>query len=68
MVRVIREAGAYGIDVHVIAPRDTPRTAASGATVRAGPVGDLAADPQPAAPDRRVLPVTAGSDNPSLVR
>jgi two-component system, OmpR family, sensor histidine kinase KdpD len=37
VVRVIREAGAYGIDVHVIAPRDTPRTAASSATVRAGP-------------------------------
>ena len=44
VVRVIREAGAYGIDVHVIAPRDTPRTAASGATVRAAPGQDLAAD------------------------
>jgi two-component system sensor histidine kinase KdpD len=44
VVRVIREAGAYGIDVHVIAPRDTPRTAASSATVRAAPGQDLAAD------------------------
>jgi two-component system, OmpR family, sensor histidine kinase KdpD len=44
VVRVIREAGAYGIDVHVIAPRDTPRTAASGVTVRAAPGQDLAAD------------------------
>jgi two-component system, OmpR family, sensor histidine kinase KdpD len=44
VVRVIREAGAYGIDVHVIAPRDTPRTAASGATVRAAPGQNLAAD------------------------
>ena len=44
VVRVIREAGAYGIDVHVIAPRDTPRTAASSATVRAGHGQDLAAD------------------------
>jgi two-component system sensor histidine kinase KdpD len=44
VVRVIREAGAYGIDVHVIAPRDTPRTAASSATVRAGTGQDLAAD------------------------
>ena len=43
VVRVIREAGAYGIDVHVIAPRDTPRTAASSATVRAGHGRDLAA-------------------------
>ena len=41
VVRVIREAGAYGIDVHVIAPRDTPRTAASGATVRAAPGQNL---------------------------
>ena len=44
VVRVIREAGAYGIDVHVIAPRDTPRTAASSATARARPGQDLAAD------------------------
>jgi two-component system sensor histidine kinase KdpD len=44
VVRVIREAGAYGIDVHVIAPRDTPRTAASSATVRAAPGQDLVAD------------------------
>jgi len=29
LVRVIREAGAYGIDVHVIAPRETPKAAAS---------------------------------------
>ena len=44
VVRVIREAGAYGIDVHVIAPRDTPRTAASSATARARPGQDLSAD------------------------
>jgi two-component system, OmpR family, sensor histidine kinase KdpD len=29
LVRVIREAGAYGIDVHVIAPRETAKAAAS---------------------------------------
>jgi two-component system, OmpR family, sensor histidine kinase KdpD len=29
LVRVIREAGAYGIDVHVIAPHKTPKAAAS---------------------------------------